>query len=126
MGTETNKKLLEVGDVVWRWLNGKPFVKDVVERVTNTQAILNNGVKLKRELQSPYIDNRDQVYAKSIGDGFYADHWYLETPEIIAKFNAWEKRKELRDIIEKIDWKRFPEHKVEPLLNAIKSVYESE
>jgi hypothetical protein len=91
-------KELEVGDRVYLKIlrqyssEIRNYLFSEVVRVTKTQAILANGIKLKREIISSYYSSD---YYAQIGD-IYSD-WRIVTDEILAEFKEWKETKEIND-----------------------------
>lgn len=80
------KELLNVGDILYSYHKyGKGVNKHTVKRVTNTQAILDNGTsKVRREICVSSSHNKR--YCNEIGGyGIY----YLEDEEINGKYEWW-------------------------------------
>lgn len=86
---------LKVGDKVvletaQQWGNNRYFRFEEVVRVTRTQAILSNGVRLKIESRSNW-KNIDEF--TTIGENY--EYWQYSTPKIIAEAEAEKKRQEV-------------------------------
>lgn len=111
------KTELEVGDVLWQYYDGHPTERKIVTRLTTTQACLGEHTRVKRSLREGY--HGGGLVTDEIG-GLQA-RWHLETDEIKESAALWESRKLLRRILDTIHWKRLPDDKVQPLIDAIKS-----
>ena len=87
---ESNKKILKVGDVVIRHNNISNIqVMLKVVRVTKTQAILNDGCKLKIEYYGLHLD---EVGANLWNGSFYE----LATEKSINEYNIYARELKLK------------------------------
>lgn len=87
---ESNKKILEVGNTILctNQYRDLPQMLKVV-RVTKTQAILNNGVKLKREYLGAHM--------KEIGNAMWNhDYYQLAEEKDIQEYNTRYRELKLR------------------------------
>ena len=88
-------ELLKVGDRLYnektsRWNNDVYYSFATVERLTQKQAILSNGVRLVNE---PRTD-----WHGEIGYSTYGDHWnkwYIETPDTLLKAKKEKERQKV-------------------------------
>lgn len=71
----STKKLLEVGDVVYRFVNNEVCDRFVVDRTTNTLAICNDIIRFKKE-----VSDNGTVICTS--EKFFKSLHKIETPEI--------------------------------------------
>lgn len=102
---ENEKRKLEVGDKLYkigenRW--GREPIPEFasVVRLTATQAILSNGIRLKNE---PKYDGFDKkVYFLVIGE--YFDQWYFQTLEIVEKAKRLKEESRIRRWFESKKW----------------------
>jgi len=88
---------LEVGDkivsvVSIRWTNFIDYNFDEVERLTSTQAITKNGIRLKNEGRLSWADNKT-IKFKEHKSGYDADNYQLVTDKILQDYNV-EKHKQ--------------------------------
>lgn len=89
-------KKLEVGDKMY-FRSQSRFGRDIyfrfetVERVTKTQAVLSNGIKL---INHPFKNHFDNHYGFcQLGQRF--DKWYIQTDEIVAEAQKENKRQSI-------------------------------
>lgn len=101
---ENEKRKLEVGDNLYmtRYRYGKESIPEFasVVRLTPTQAILSNGVRLKNE--SKYSSFKNEVFFSVIGDAY--DDWYFQTPEIVEKAKRLNEESRIRRWFEFKKW----------------------
>jgi|688.fasta_scaffold02274_11 hypothetical protein len=104
MSEQELNKFLKVGDKLYskhnhRWSDEITYKFSTVERLTKTQAILSNGVRLINASKRDWFgDFGYQAYGGSFVE------WYLETPEILEKH---EKNKERQMINSWFDKRKF-------------------
>ncbi len=86
MSEQELNKFLKVGDKLYSVRNHH-YKFGTVERLTKTQAVLSNGVRLINASKKDWFGNSGyQVY----GDSFV--EWYLETPEILEDHSKIKER----------------------------------
>jgi hypothetical protein len=104
MSEQELNKFLKVGDKLYsthnhHWVGEITYKFSTVERLTKTQAILSNGVRLINASKKDWFGNSGyQAY----GDSFV--EWYLETPEILEEHD---KNKERQMINSWFDKRKF-------------------
>lgn len=102
---ENEKRKLEVGDKLYkrgenRWgRESLPEFASVV-KLTPTQAILSNGIRLKNEPK--YDGFYKKVHFSVIGE--YFDKWFFETPEIVEKAKRLKEESRIRRWFELKKW----------------------
>jgi hypothetical protein len=111
---------LKVGDKVYlkahsRWRNDVYYRFEVVERITKTQAILSNGIRL---INTPEVD----YYSKIVCYPVYGDTWVkwsIQTPEILEEAKA---EKERQSIISWFNDRKFSEEEKRIIYTTFKDL----
>ena len=102
MAEKKEMKRLEVGDKVYnkehaRWGGNVYYRFEVVERLTKTQAVLSNGIKLINEpVKSSF--SKDTVGYSVHGDRW--KKWHIQTDEIILEAKAEKERQTINSWFE--------------------------
>ena len=102
MAEKKEMKRLEVGDKVYnkehaRWGGNVYYRFEVVERLTKTQAVLSNGIKLINEPVKPSFSE------DTVGYSVYGDRWkkwHIQTDEIILEAKAEKERQTINSWFE--------------------------
>jgi len=109
---------LKVGNKLYhtyhsRWNSDVRYDFATVDRLTKTQAILSNGIKLINEPIKGHYD-------KEVGYGVYGeryDKWYFENPEVLLEAK---KEKERQKIDIWFSAKKFTDEEKEMIYNLLK------
>lgn len=94
------KELLEVGDVLYSYHNyGKGVSKHTITKVTNTQAVLDNGAtRLRRVIYSS--DFSHKKYCNEIGGH---KSYYPENEDLKNKYDWWVANRKVYNILKVFD-----------------------
>lgn len=95
-GDEPIQKL-KVGDKIYnernnRWTGETEFLIGEVVRITKTQAVLSNGIKLINEVVKGW--NKENCFAEY---GNRWNKWFIQTNDFLERYNEWR----VKRIIEK-------------------------
>lgn len=71
----------------------KNYLFSEVSRVTKTQAILANGLRLKKEPVISYYSSSD--YYIQVGD--IHNNWKIATDEVLAEYKKWSEESKIKD-----------------------------
>ena len=119
----SNIPAVKVGDTIYE-IHGScgNLSKRKVERITKIQIILDRGTKLRNNPEKMW-GNEEAYYLQIVGDtGWSNTHYYLETKELVTRYNHEQLLLETKKMFESLDLKKLTDGQLNILLSTINQI----
>ncbi|MCR4334313.1 MAG: hypothetical protein NUV47_01105 [Patescibacteria group bacterium] len=121
----SNIPVVKVGDTIYE-LCGYGYCSNLskrkVERITNTQIILDRGTKPRNNPLKMYGD-KGAYYLNAVGRNIWSNvNYYLETEELITQYKHEQLLLKTKKILESLDLKKLTDEQLSTLLSAMTQI----